>query len=250
MDIVNTFIYDNDIRIKATLLKNSLKELFKAQSMPKEKTPLFSKAALLAATFATEEKDDNGAIYVSIKDPNTKTALTAVCETDGRLRGCVDVYKDSSFSETILTVGRKLAIRGDYQSSVIGKDIEVAAEEYFKSSRQTKAKIKFFTFEDSDGFIFSEYFPGHNVNFQDENKKPTPEYLSKKLETALETAIEATIKNRSIDILKKVSTTKIIFGCTCSKRRIKQALSQTHDLTFPVEIKCRFCGKNYIIDSL
>ena len=54
MDIVNTFIYDNDIRIKATLLKNTLRELFKAQSMPKDKTSLFSKAALLAATFATE----------------------------------------------------------------------------------------------------------------------------------------------------------------------------------------------------
>ena len=50
--------------------------------------------------------------------------------------------------------------------------------------------------------------------------------------------------------LKKVSETEIVFGCTCTKRKIKKALEATGNLTLPVEVKCRFCGKTYTIEEM
>lgn len=250
MDNITTLIYDTDIRIKAVSLKKSLTDLFSAQGIPETKRELFTKAALIAAAFSSEEKDDDGAVYVSVKDPATKTALTAVCETDGRLRGCMDEYRESSFKETVLTVGRKLAIRGDYQSSVMGENLEEASREYFKASRQTKAKIAFFETDCDKHFVFAEYFPGHDVNFKDENVGANAEYIEKKLCEGLDAAAAFTDGKIASDKLKKVAETPVIFGCTCNKRRIKKALVQTEGLTLPVEVKCRFCGKTYIIDNL
>ena len=111
MDAVETFIYDSDIRIKAVRLSESLENLFAAQSVSEKDRLLFSKAALLSAAFASEEKDDDGSVFVSVKDPETRTAFTALCETDGRLRGTPDEYKGNGFDEKVLTVGRRLVSR-------------------------------------------------------------------------------------------------------------------------------------------
>lgn len=251
MDFVKTYIYDTDIRLKAAVLDNSLKNIKNAQNIPEEKMPLFSKAALLASAFSSEQKDDNGEIFVTVKDPESKTALTVICETDGRLRGSADSFEDSVFPETILTVGQRLITRGDYQSSVMGNNIEMAAEEYFTASRQTQAKTRFFTLDEAYGFIFAEYFPGHDVNFKDENKKPSEACIKEKLERSLaETLSFIGEKKSPPDFLKEVSESKIVFGCTCNKRKIKNALADASDITLPVEVKCRFCGKTYVIDNI
>lgn len=250
MDSVKTYIYDTDIRLKTVFLSESLTDIFKAQNIEKDKTELFSKAALLSAAFASEQKDDEGSVYVSIKDPYTQTALTALCETDGRLRGCIDRYEESQFSEIILTIGQKLTVRGDYQSSVMGKNLEAAAAEYFIASRQTKAKTEFLSLKDGCGFIFAEYFPGHDVNFKDENKAPNAEYIKNKLAKSISEAIHTFQSGETVKELKLVSETKIIFGCTCNKRKIKRALTASENITLPIEVKCNFCGKTYIIDNL
>ena len=247
MDAVETFIYDSDIRIKAVRLSESLENLFAAQSVSEKDRILFSKAALLSAAFASEEKDDDGSVFVSVKDPATRTAFTALCETDGRLRGTPDEYKESGFDETVLTVGRRLVSRGDYQSAVMGKTFEDAAKEYFSSSRQTKAKT---AFPDGKTFVFAEYFPGHDVNYLAGAKKATPEYIESKLSDGM-TAILSLLKDgKPNEKLKKVSETEIVFGCTCTKRKIKKALEATENLTFPIEVRCRFCGKTYTIEEM
>lgn len=247
MDAVETFIYDSDIRIKAVRLSESLENLFAAQSVSEKDRILFSKAALLSAAFASEEKDDDGSVFVSVKDPETRTAFTTLCETDGRLRGTPDEYKESGFDETVLTVGRRLVSRGDYQSAVMGKNFEDAAKEYFSSSRQTKAKT---AFPDGKTFVFAEYFPGHDVNYLAGAKKATPEYIESKISDGM-TAILSLLKDgKPNEKLKKVSETEIVFGCTCTKRKIKKALEATENLTFPIEVRCRFCGKTYTIEEM
>ncbi len=247
MDAVETFIYDSDIRIKAVRLSESLENLFEAQNISEKDKVLFSKAALLSAAFASEEKDDDGSVFVSVKDPETRTAFTALCETDGRLRGTPDEYKENGFDETVLTVGRRLVSRGDYQSAVMGRNFEDAAREYFSSSRQTKAET---AFPDGKTFVFAEYFPGHDVNYLAGAKKATPEYIESKLSDGM-TAILSLLKDgKPNEKLKKVSETEIVFGCTCTKRKIKKALEATENLTFPIEVRCRFCGKTYTIEEM
>ncbi len=247
MDAVETFIYDSDIRIKAVRLSESLENLFAAQSVSATDRILFSKAALLSAAFASEEKDDDGSVFVSVKDPETRTAFTALCETDGRLRGTPDEYKESGFDETVLTVGRRLVSRGDYQSAVMGKTFEDAAKEYFSSSRQTKAKT---AFPDGKTFVFAEYFPGHDVNYLAGEKKATPEYIESKLSDGTAAILSLLKDGKPNEKLKKVSETEIVFGCTCTKRKIKKALEATENLTFPIEVRCRFCGKTYTIEEM
>lgn len=246
MDTVETYVYDTDIRIKAVSLSKSLDDVFSAQNIPESARPLFSKAATLAAVFASEEKDDDGSIFVSVKDPKTKTALTVLCETDGRLRGNTDVYSESSFNDTVLTVGRRLVVRGDYQSAVMGKTVEDATREYFLSSRQTKAKTAFFG---DTGFFFAEYFPGHDVNYRAGAKKADAEYIEKKLCAATAEAEKIFSKEPTDEKLKKLSETPVVFGCTCTKRKIKNALANSENISFPAEVKCRFCGKTYIIEE-
>ena len=247
MDTVETFIYDTDVRIKSVMLSQSLEKLFEAQQISEKDRVLFSKAALLSAAFASEEKDDDGSVFVSVKDPATKTAFTALCETDGRLRGTPDEYKENGFDETVLTVGRKLVSRGDYQSAVMGENFEAAAKEYFSSSRQTKAKT---AFPDGKTFVFAEYFPGHDVNYLAGAKKATPEYIEEKLTDGMAAILSFIEAGKPCEKLKKVSETEIVFGCTCTKRKIKKALEATGNLTLPVEVKCRFCGKTYTIEEM
>lgn len=246
MDKVETYIYDTDVRIKAVRLSKSLEDVFEAQNIEPTARPIFAKAALLAAAFASEEKDDEGSVFVSVKVPETKTSLTVLCETDGRLRGSTDAYTSDNFGETVLTVGRRLVVRGDYQSAVIGKTFEEATKEYFLSSRQTKAKTAFPKSEDS-AFFFAEYFPGHDVNYRAGAKKADAEYIEKKLTEAMGAA--ANLFSGNPLELKKVSETAVKFGCTCTKRKIKHAIADTENLTFPIEVKCRFCGKTYIIEE-
>lgn len=247
MDAVETFIYDSDIRIKAVGLSESLEDLFEAQNISERDRLLFSKAALLAAAFASEEKDDDGSVFVSVKDPETRTAFTALCETDGRLRGTPDEYKENGFDETVLTVGRRLVSRGDYQSAVMGRNFEDAAREYFSSSRQTKAET---AFPDGKTFVFAEYFPGHDVNYLTGAKKATPEYIESKLSDGMTAILSYLEDGKPSEKLKKVSETEIVFGCTCTKRKIKKALEATENLTLPVEVRCRFCGKTYTIEEM
>ena len=65
------------------------------------------------------------------------------------------------------------------------------------------------------------------------------------------TAILSLLKDgKPNEKLKKVSETEIVFGCTCTKRKIKKALEATENLTFPIEVRCRFCGKTYTIEEM
>ena len=239
MDKVKTFIYDNDIRIKKVFLEKSLSDIFSVQNFSENSKELFIKSAMFSVALSDDIKDDEGMIYVSTKDPKSHSAVTALCETDGRLRGCEDEFIPSSFEETVITVGRRLEVRGEYQSSVLGDDFEKAVEEFFSSSRQTKAK----TYYCDEFFIMAEFFPGHDVNFQDDLKKPSDGEIFEKIDKAIDLAKEE-------KDLKFLSEKEISFGCTCNEEKIKEALTGEEGLSFPLDVRCHFCGKTYVIDNI
>ena len=101
-------------------------------------------AALFAAAYASEQKDDNGSVYVSFKYPEHKRSFTAICETDGRIRGYREDYipPEQNRENILLITGVRLSARGDYQSAVTARDVGSVLNAFFQNSSQTEAEIR------------------------------------------------------------------------------------------------------------
>lgn len=258
-DLVKGSIYQTDVRVKIACLNESVQTLSEKRNFSAAETQRFFPAALFAAIYATEQKDDEGSVFISFKFPEEQKAYTAVCETDGRLRGYTEPFTpNQALGNNILFVsGIRLALRGDYQSAVSAKDVPSAIADFYKNSRQTKADFSLFSYRGHHLLILAEYLPGHDVNYRDESKKLSEEAIFQKLKEAVGQA-EKTAKQALDAAAITRQTTEdlfllpITFGCTCSKRKIKQALltSGEQDLTFPLFANCKLCGKEYRIESL
>jgi len=243
MDRCEAFIYNTNIRIRRVFLKDVIAQISAARSFDEEEKKLFAFSAMLASALATEIKDDNGSVFVSLKAPYGGTVATAFCETDGRLRGYADKKDPDPLTDgkCLLTVGRRLYVRGDYQSSVMGATPEEAAEAYFINSAQTKATLKINYGEESQLYL-CEYLPGHDVNTSEQKQA---ELKDKKLmlEKALEAAQEDPAKIAEMSLQ---ATTPIVHGCTCSKRKLRVVFeSQGINIEEGMEAVCRLCGKVY-----
>lgn len=260
-DIVKSYIYDNDIKLKIAFINKSIEEISKAQNFSEEEKSLFASSALFAAIYATEQKDDKGSVYASFKYPKQRLSLTAVCETDGRLRGYSEEYSSSTVSENevLLVAGIRLAVRGEYQSAVVADNPEDLVSIYYKNSNQTKAKVRFIEKDGIKALIVAEYLPGHYVNYKTDDKKPNTEMIDKKLKSTMNIAYEIAmaeielykISSVNHEKIKQLADIEISFGCTCSKRKIKEAIiSCQEDIELPFEATCKLCGKVYTINEI
>ena len=243
MDRCESLIYNTNIRVRRVFLSDVLEQIAAICGFTEEERRLFAFSALLASALATEIKDDDGSVFVSLKAPYGGTVATAFCETDGRLRGYADKKEPDPLTDgnCLLTVGRRLYVRGDYQSSVMGETPEKAAEAYFINSAQTKAALKIEYGKDST-FYLCEYLPGHDVNTSEQKEA---ELKDKKamLEKALEVSLNGA---EQVAEMSPQSTTPITYGCTCSKRKLR-AIFDSQGITIEegMEAVCRLCGKVY-----
>lgn len=255
-DSVKGYLYGQDVRIKIARLKTTVDQISERRNFSAAEQEKFIPAALFAAVYATEQKDDDGSVYISFKFPDEKKAYTAICETDGRLRGYQeDFVPNNALNHEILFIsGVRLSLRGDYQSAIAADNIHATIRDFYKNSRQTKAEFSFFSQNGANGLIIAEYLPGHDVNYRSEEKLLSEETVRQKLKKAIgffsETLLSSPEKSLPEEF-KEVLSLEVHFGCTCSKRKIKQALASSGetDLEFPLSVSCKFCGKEYTIES-
>ncbi len=243
MDRCESLIYNTNIRVRRVILNDVIEQISAIRGFNEEERKLFTFSALLATALATEIKDDDGSVFVSLKAPYGGTVATAFCETDGRLRGYVDKKDPDPLTDgsCLLTVGKRLYVRGDYQSSVMGETPEKAAEAYFINSAQTKASLKI-EYGKESALYLCEYLPGHDVNTTEQK---AAELKDKKamLEKAME---EAQALTEAAAEMSHQSTTNIVYGCTCSKRKLRAIFdSQGIIVEEGMEAVCRLCGKIY-----
>ena len=237
-DYVKNYIYQEHIRVKHVVIEDAIEEICNMQQFDKTDKMLFTPAALFAAAYASEQKNDSGSAYVSYKYPKQNRSYTAICETDGRIRGYQESYTppDSNAENILLIAGVKLAARGDYQSAVMAQDVEAATQAFFNNSSQTEAALRF----GSNELLWVEYLPGHGNAASDAQRQKIRKELSD------------VIKDVRASEMKFLSELPISFGCTCSKRKIKQTIdtAQIKNLEFPLEVTCKFCGKKYSITEI
>lgn len=259
-DSVKGYIYKKDVRIKISILQTSLEQIAEKRGFSPQETKSFTPAALFAALYATEQKDDSGSVYISFKFPQEQKAYTAICETDGRLRGYSEEYIPGGAlkDEVLFISGIRLALRGDYQSAVSAINLKAAISDFYKNSRQTKADFDLFSYNKHQILAIAEYLPGHDVNYRSGEKVLSDEDIQNKLKEAVSEAktwIQTQSDNESSPLpegFEAMFTLPVSFGCTCTKRKIKQALLSAGEtnLDFPVNISCKFCGKEYTLESL
>ncbi len=241
MDRNETYIYNRNIRVRRTFLGEVIDEISAIRNFDSTERELFTFSAMLAAALASEIKDDEGSVFVSLKAPTGGKVATAFCETDGRLRGYADLKPADPLTDGnyLLTVGIRLYVRGDYQSTVTADTPENAALAYFINSAQTKAAIKINYGKESQMYL-CEYLPGHDVNTTEQVKA---ELKDKKqiLEIAL---AEAQKEPEDVAEMVKQTQTPIVYGCTCSKRKLR-AIFESQGITVEegMEAECRLCGK-------
>lgn len=256
-DSVKGYIYQKDVRLKIAALNHSLTEIKKKRGFISGDMEKFTPAALFAAIYATEQKDDDGSVYISFKFPQEKKAYTAICETDGRLRGYGEDFSPSGLlkNEILFVSGVRLALRGDYQSAVAAPDIPQALAGFYADSRQTKAELLLFTAGEIQVLAIAEYLPGHDVNYRSGQKILTENEIRQKLRQAVLLCRETLQTDLAASLppdFEEMFSLDITFGCTCSKRKIKQALLTSGEEIpeFPIVANCKLCGKEYIIQSL
>lgn len=242
MDGTSVYIINEHIRLRVVTLSETLDEISGIRGFTDEERENFGFAALLAAALASDIKDDDGSILVSLRLPLTRRCFTAFCETDGRLRGYADTKDpdpliDGSY---LLTVGRRLSVRGDYTSTVSGQTAHEAAKAYYTNSNQTKADIQYQPGKISRLFV-AEYLPGHDVN--------TVEAKDAKLEdkiAELSAVLAAASENPESPGGDFSHFIPLSYGCTCSKRKLRVILEeQGVDIAEGTEAECRLCGKIY-----
>lgn len=245
MDIVETSLYKNCIRLRHASLERSIEDISLSRNFDNDQKYLFGIAALLASILAVEIKDDQGSLFVTLKSKSKNISVTAICETDGRLRGysneldeIIDDY------EYMLVIGKRLYVRGDYQSAVTGDSPESLIYEYFKNSSQTKFKSYLNIENNKYLLIVSEFMPGHDITLSDEY------YENNGIEGLIEKSIKSLLNN-DIDAEDIISDNKvdIYFGCTCSKRKLHMLLqAQNIDIVPGMQIQCKQCGKIYTFE--
>lgn len=243
MDRNETFIYNKNIRVRRTFLGKVIDEISDIRKFDPTERELFTFSAMLAAALASEIKDDEGSVFVSLKAPVGGKVATAFCETDGRLRGYADMKPADPLTDGryLLTVGIRLYVRGDYQSTVTADTPENAALAYFLNSAQTKATVKI-NYGQESAMYLCEYLPGHDVNTTDQVKA---ELKDKK--GMLEKALEEAIKDpATVEEMEAQAVTHIVYGCSCTKRKLRAIFeSQGIQIGDGMEAECRLCGKIY-----
>ena len=242
MDGTQVYIVNEHIRLRIVTLSNVLDEIASVRKFTDDEREMFGFAALLSAALASDIKDDDGSILTSLRLPMTQRCFTAFCETDGRLRGYADTKEpdpliDGSY---LLTVGRRLAVRGDYTSTVSGSTALDAAKAYYTNSNQTKADMIYRPGTVSRLFV-AEYLPGHDVNTVESKDAKLEDKIGELSRVLADAAVNP--DNPGGEFQNFIPLT---YGCTCSKRKLRVILEEQNiGVTDGTEAECRLCGKVY-----
>lgn len=241
-------------RIHLVFLNEAIEKIGKVHSLSESDTARLGQAAALAQCLTADRKESNASVAVMLRFPNEEKSYTAIAETDGRVRGMCDNAGASVSDEVILEVTQKLTVRGDYSSIVEGKDIEDAIAQYYKTSQQVDARCAVLTFGKTYCCLLVEQFPitcEAEEIFRNAAEKEW-NYLQPFI-----TATELTDETLGLfEKYRKVAEVPLRFGCTCTRRSVRAALSAVDaeelkklaDEDGFVSVNCKYCGKHYRID--
>lgn len=241
-------------RIHIVFLNDAVRQMQKAHALSEEDASRLGQAAAIAQCLTADRKEDNASVAVTLRFPDAGKNYVAIAEIDGRVRGMCENAERSVSGEVVLEVTQKLTVRGDYSSIVEGADTEDAIAQYYKTSQQVEARCAVLKFGDTYCCLSVEQFPitceaeeiyRHAADREWEYLRP------------FITATELT--DSSLDIFKKyrkVAETPLKFGCTCTRRSVRAALSAIDEEELKkiadgdgfVSVNCKYCGKHYRID--
>lgn len=242
-------------RLSAAFLADAVQKSMESNQIPAEEAEFVGKAECLCACLVAGRKEEAATVSVSVTDAANARRFTAVCEKDGRVRACADSIERGVIRDgVILSVTQKLQVRGDYSSVVTAPTLDKAVTEYFHSSQQVRAKSITLRLEDGYAAVLCERFPITEPEHQ--HYEEDADRLFSKMDSLSKTVHTQEDLFCFLKNLDETGQTPLRFGCTCTKRSVRAALSGLtgeelraacrEDNT--VEVRCKHCGKIFHLE--
>lgn len=194
----------------------------------------------IAAVLASDLKEERSSVTVMLRNVSRSVSYCVTAQQDGRVCGSVGSYSGGVLKDGfILEIVQRAGSGKDYSSIVCGQSVEAVIDEYIVGSMQRKALISIY----GNVAVLAEELPFTSCLEQGREAlriletDNTPEAL------------------KAENGFRFVSETELTYGCTCTKRSVRKALTAAvgaedlDSMEDRIEVSCKLCGKKYIIEK-
>jgi molecular chaperone Hsp33 len=275
-DLLHRFIFDNiPVRGEYIYLHDSFQTIVHQHNYPPPIRQLLGEALCAAALLSAIIKF-KGRLTVQFRSKGNLKLLLAQCNNNFHLRGLVKWDGDLSYADLMAAFHEGTLVimldsgpgKQNYQGIVPwnGNSLAEAIEGYFRNSEQLATRIWLTVDERAAAGLLLQMVPDKNKasNIEQEIVYPGWEYIAK-LATTLQLDDLLYVDYRQVllnlypeEEIRIFSPIPVMFRCTCSRKRGKDAVLLLGQQEAEAELKdknsivvtCEFCNKQYIFDRV
>ncbi len=275
--IVHATAADGQVRVFASLTKDMVEEARKIHGTSPTATAALGRLLTAGSMMGSMMKGQDDLLTLQIKCDGPIGGLTVTARSDGSARGYVvnpaadlppkakgKLNVGGAVGAGILSVIRDMGMKEPYtgQVNLVGGEIAEDITYYYAASEQINSSVGLGVLVDTDGSVkqaggfilqLMPFAEDGLIRSLEENLKDIPP-VTTMLESGMspEDIISRILKGYDVSFYNRLGAS---YRCECSRERVERAIvsigkkdiQEMIDDGKPIEVNCRFCGKNYVI---